>query len=96
MRMEPCLVTFVTARSNANRFQTRRRSNVLGIGEKFAWPSSDFTMHCGKGDVVIVGLAANTSHPDLGEVCLEVESFAAIALCAAWIGQDGLFQEVPL
>ena len=53
-------------------------------------------MHGGKREFVIVGLTTNISHPNLGEVGLEVESFAVVILCAARIGQDGQFHKGPL
>ena len=83
--MELCFVALVSTRTHANWFEPWWRSDIFGIDEKFALTSGDLTMHSGKGDVVIVGLAANISHPDLGKVSLEIESFIVIILCAARI-----------
>ena len=94
--MEPCFVALVSTRTHANWFKPWWISDIFGIDEEFALTSGDLTMHSGKGDVVIVGLAANISHPNLGKVSLEVELFAVIILFTAWVRQYGLLHEVPL
>ena len=83
--MESWFVALVSTRTHANLVEPWWRSDIFGIDEKFALTSGDLTMHSSKGDVVIVGLAANISHPDWGKVSLEIESFIVIILCAARI-----------
>ena len=53
-------------------------------------------MHGSKRDVIVIRLTANRSHAYLGEVSLEVESFAVVILCTARVRQYGLLHEVPL